>query len=399
MKVNEQDLDSTKQNFNATLKFLAMSALGLGIFLFPLRVGDRTTIPFDLATQAVVGFSPMLSQLFALSLLAVGALGSAVLLIGPKSHLASRFLFLGSSHFMHVTRIIGLILGVMMATKKGPQLLMAPDISGVLWQKLGWTVGVVIPLGAMVVGLILYYGSLEFFGALMRPIMRPAFHLPGRSALDDLMSWLGPYAVGFYFTRKMMLQGMYTRRQAFTVATCFCTISIGFVAVIASTLRIIHLFPIIFATYFIVIYVVAALLVRMWPITSVPDTYVHEANPEPETHGGFLALLKEGYHDGIQKAAQAPSLTFILKEAVIDGLKISATILGSILTIGALALLVAHHTQFFQYLGYPLVGPLKLLGIPDPEIVATALAAGFTEVYVPALLAKDARGHLINRVA
>ena len=83
------------------------------------------------------------------------------------------------------------------------------------------------------------------------------------------MSWLGPYAVGFYFTRKLMDRGLYTRRQTFTVATCFCTISIGFVAVIASTFGILHPFSPIFFTDFLSLYWLSAILVRMWAPTSI----------------------------------------------------------------------------------------------------------------------------------
>ncbi len=291
---------------------------------------------------------------------------------------------------MAVTRIGGGILALAMGLDVAPQILMGPDVRGVMWGKLGLTVGIVVPLGAMAVSLLLHYGSLEFFGAMMRPVMRPLFKLPGRSALDDLMSWLGPYAVGFYFTRKLMDQGLYTRRQTFTVATCFCTISIGFVAVIAQTLGIIHLFGEIFATYFFAVYGLAAILCRMWPITAVPETYTTTPRPEPGERKSFIALAKEGIHDALKKADEAPSLLMILRESLVEGVQVSATILGSIVGIGTLALLIAHHTPIFIWLGYPLEPLLAFIGAPEPARLAPAIMAGFTEVYVPALLVKDA---------
>ncbi len=61
-----------------------------------------------------------------------------------------------------------------------------------------------------------------------------------------------------------------------------------------------------------------------------------------------------------------------------------------ILLIGTLALLVADHTPFFQYLGYPLVPVMNFLGLKNAELVAQASIAGITEVYIPALLVRNA---------
>ncbi|MEY4632616.1 MAG: hypothetical protein RIQ81_2736 [Pseudomonadota bacterium] len=374
--------------------FVSSTLVGLGFFLLPVSYGGRSTIPFDLVTSSIARNFPRLTAVWAMLLFTTGIIGSlALLLQHGKSETGDDnrwFDFLGRSRFMAITRIGGGILALMMGFGVAPGPLMGPDVSGVMWGKLGLTVGIVVPLGAMAVSLLLHYGSLEFFGALMRPVMRPLFKLPGRSALDDLMSWLGPYAVGFYFTRKLMDQGLYTRRQTFTVATCFCTISIGFVAVIASTLDILHLFSEVFVTYFIAVYGLAAILVRMWPITAVPETYTTTPRPEPEAKKGLLALAREGFHDAIEKAAQAPGLLRILWDSLVEGVQISATILGSIVGIGTVALLVAHHTPLFTWLGYPLEPVLSWIGAPEPARLAPAIMAGFTEVYVPSLLVKDA---------
>jgi len=58
--------------------------------------------------------------------------------------------------------------------------------------------------------------------------------------------------------------------------------------------------------------------------------------------------------------------------------------------VGTAALLVARETPLFTILGAPLVPLLELLGIPDAAIVGPAALVGITEMYIPALLAKDA---------
>lgn len=387
-------MDHTRNPAREFLAFVASTVTGLGFFLLPVQSGDRTTIPFDVLTSFITGHFPLMTKIWATTLFAVGIVGSILLVARGTDRDAGRpprwFDFLGTSRFMAITRILGGILALSMAYDFAPRILLGQDVKGVMWGKLGLTVGIIVPVGAMTVALLLHYGALEFFGALMRPVMRPLFKLPGRSALDDLMSWLGPYAVGFYFTRKLMDQGLYTRRQTFTVATCFCTISIGFVAVIASTLDILHLFSQVFVTYFFAVYGLAAILVRLWPITAIPDTCTTTPAPEPDEKKGLVALAREGFHDALLRASKAPPLIQIFRESFVEGVQISATILGSIVGIGTLALLVAHHTDLFHWLGLPLIEPLRWIGAPEPERLAPAIMAGFTEVYVPSLLVKDA---------
>ena len=387
--------NAIKSSIRGYFPFVASTIIGLGFFLLPVQVGNRTTIPFDALTSWLMGNFPTLTKVWAVALFTTGIIGSIALLAArpaqaQTSAKAPWFHFFGASRFMAVTRIFGGVLALGMAFNLAPDIFLSPDVKGVMWGKLGLTVGIIVPVGAMTVALLLHYGALEFFGALMRPVMRPIFKLPGRSALDDLMSWLGPYAVGFYFTRKLMDRGLYTRRETFTVATCFCTISIGFVTVIASTLDILHLFSQIFLTYFLAVYGLAAILVRMWPITAIPQTYTTTPQPEPDVKRGFMDLAKEGLGDALLRASKAPPLHRLLWESFIEGVQISATILGSIVGIGTLALLIAHHTDIFHWLGAPLVLPLTWIGAPEPARLAPAIMAGFTEVYVPSLLVKDA---------
>jgi len=74
----------------------------------------------------------------------------------------------------------------------------------------------------------------------------------------------------------------------------------------------------------------------------------------------------------------------------LDGLLLASTILGSILTVGTAALLVARETPLFLWLGKPLVPLLSLLGLPDAELISSAVLVGITEMYIPSLLVQDA---------
>ena len=224
----------------------------------------------------------------------------------------------------------------------------------------------------------------------MHPIMRPLFRLPGRSALDSLTSWVGSYSVGLYLTRKLTEEGFYSRREAYTIATCFSTVSIGFVAVVAQTLGILHLFPLIFTVYFVAVYLLTIVLSRLWPIAKVPETYLTTPRPETTTPEKRGHLLRLAWVRALQQADEAGGLWRLLSAGFIDGLLLASTILGSILSVGTVALLLARETPVFTWLGAPLIPFLQILGLRDADIIAPATLVGITEMFIPALLAQEA---------
>ena len=79
-----------------------------------------------------------------------------------------------------------------------------------------------------------------------------------------------------------------------------------------------------------------------------------------------------------------------MRVGFVDGLVLASTVLGSILAVGTAALLLARETLVFTWLGKPLVPILGLLGLPDAELIAPATLVGITEMYIPALLVRDA---------
>ncbi len=371
-------------------KLILSSIIGLGFFVCPINYQGKSTVVFDiLVTWITKNYSNGVGY-YCFTLILAGAVFSILSSNVKIKGLTPLLAYYKSSFMFKLLRILGLFLACMLLFRIGPEFILTPKISKLMWNVLVFSVGVIIPVGAIFLNIWISYGCLEFVGTLMRPLMRPLYRLPGRSALDDFASWIGSYSVGLYFTRKLLSQGMYTRREAFIIATCFSTVSIGFVGVVAATLNILNLFPLIFITYFFAIYFLTIILVRIWPVTFIPNTYVTTPNPEPEFKGSFMHYLKLAYKNAIDRANGAPSFTQTIREGLIDGLKLTTTILGTILTVGTIALMLVEYTSVFHYLGYPLIPILRLLGLPNPEIIAPATLVGITEVYIPALISKDA---------
>ena len=366
------------------LRLLVSAVVGLGFFVAPVQVDGRWTVAFDVVVGWLRASAPAAVSLYALAVIAAGAVAS--LLAQRPASSAWLGPFRAPATFVAL-RVIGLGLAVALAFGLGPAWLHHEATGGLMWGTLVASVAVIVPIGAVMLNLLAGYGCLELVGVVMRPLMRPLFRLPGRAALDDLTSWLGSYSVGLYLTRRLLDQGRYTRREAFTIATCFSTVSVGFVGVVASTLDLLPLFPLIFVTYFVVVYLVAVVQVRVWPTTSIADTCVVAPDPEPEVRG---ALLARALQEARRQAAAAEPMVTLAGRGLRDGVVLSATILGTILTVGTAAVLLAEHTPLFAWLGAPIAPLLTLLGLPDADVLGPAVTAGVTEMYVPALLAKDA---------
>ena len=368
----------TRARFSSAAHLLGSGLVGLGFFVVPIHMDGRWTVAFDVFVTSLTKGAPTLVSLWSLGLIALGAVGSITWQRDPR--LAS----FKAGAILTGLRWAGLFLAVLFASGTAPEWLAAKGVGGLMWGVLVASVAVIMPVGAAVLNVLVGYGMIELLGTWMRPVMRPVFRLPGRAALDDLMSWLGSYSVGLYVTRKLVDQGRYTRREAFLIATGFSTVSVGFVGVVCSTLELLHLFPVVFGTYFVLVYALAAVQARIWPATSISDQTVGAADPEPEVP------FSQAWTVAMERAQRAPAVGRVLWKGLGEGTALAATILGTILAVGTAATAVAEYTPLFDVLGAPLVPVLTALGLPDAELLAPAVLAGITEMYIPALLVKDA---------
>jgi len=371
------------------LRLLVTALAGTSFFMLPIPAGESVTVPFDLLVQWILQAAPGTIAIFCFLLILAGAVGTILATLEVR-RVPSWLGGYRTSRPLLFLRIAAVPLALIYLLRVGPERLLQPDIAGLMWGTLALSVSVIVPIGAALLGLFVNYGFIEFVGAMMRPIMRPLFRLPGRAALDSLTSWFGSYSVGLYLTRRLTREGYYTRREAYTIATCFSTVSIGFVAVVAQTLDLLHLFPVIFLFYFLAVYLLTSLLVRIPPISRIAETYLAEPQPEFAHSPGSASLLKEAWRRALAQAGQAQGVILTLREGFLDGLLLASTILGGILTVGTIAILAAKETPLFQLLGRPLVPVLAALGLPDAELLGPAALVGISEMYIPALLAREA---------
>lgn len=362
---------------------------GIAFFLLPVNYGGKITVPFDVAVTFLRNQFPFWVEVYTFLLVLSGGVFS-LLVRWRRARLPG---WVHSAEFetsrtILVFRLLGGLLSVLFVAHLLPSVLYRAGIYQLIWKILAVSVAVIIPLGAIFVQLFVVYGGMEFLGTLSESLMRPLFKLPGRAALDALTSWVGSYSVGLYLTRTVFLRNGYNRREAFTIATCFSTVSIGFVGVVCSTLNILHLFPLVVMIYFVAVVLLAAILVRIPPISRIGTDYLGEVTQTSENAGPAdeQSVWRRAWARAIGRAAQAPPFLHLLPRAVGDGLRLAASIIGTIVSIGTLALIIAKFTPVFKILGIPLIPVLKGLGLPQPDVLAPAVLVEITEMYIPSLL-------------
>lgn len=386
------DIDLNEFESGAVAKFVAAFAIGAFFFLLPIPWQGEVTVPFDIVVSQVTETFPDAVGVYALAIIVAGGVLTTLAELDDREVISFGYdlSYFESSALFWALRIAGAVLAPIMFFKLGPGLLHTPSTGGFMWGTLIYSVGVIIPIGAVFITIFVELGGLEFVGTLARPVMKPLFKLPGRAALDSLASWVGSYSVGFYVTRNVFEIGGYNKREVFTIATCFSTVSIGFVGVVAATVEMLDLFPVIFGAYFVCVVITAAILVRLPPISTMPDEYIAEPDPEVPFRGSPGEYFRFAVSEAVGKAAEGETFLGAAKRGFVDGLKLTSLILGTILAVGLAATLLSANTPTFDILGAPLVPVVSALGIPNPEVVAPATIVGITEMYVPVLLVVEA---------
>jgi nucleoside recognition membrane protein YjiH len=360
----------------ALAKLVGYSLIGVFAFFVPVTIGGRSTIPLDHAATALATYARPAAIVFVCLLILYGA--ADPFLKGTWRTTAAQTVF-------SLLRALGAVLTALYLTGIGPAAFFAPDMLPFLFDKLVLTVGLIVPIGALALGFLVGYGLLEFTGVLVQPIMRPVMRTPGWSAIDAVASFVGSYSIALLITDRVFREGKYTVREAAIIATGFSTVSATFMVVVAKTLGLLGSWNLYFWTTFLVTAVVTAITARLWPIAGME----HPADRDPPLPAG-QRRLRAAIEAGIEQASAAKSLPDTLRQNFMDGLRMASMILPSIMAVGLLGLLAAKYTLLFDALGlllYPFTWAARL---SDPMLAAKSLASGFAEMYLPAILLREA---------
>jgi nucleoside recognition membrane protein YjiH len=398
-KLEDQKVISKAIDKKGLMRFLIPSLFGVFIFLFPVYDGTTFNIPLGIITEFVIDSLTGVLPAIVTYVMFISAVCTIVTVIfKPKIMMNSDMLvsLFDVSPFWTITRLIGTVFAFMTFYQIGPDVVKSV-VTGQVMFGLLTTLIVWFFVASYLMPLLMNFGVMEFFGSLLRDVIRPLFTLPGRSAIDLLASWVGNVNVGVVLTREQHRAGFYTGREAAAIATCFSTVSLPFCLVIAGMLNIEHVFPLLYLTICIAGVVSAVIIPRIPPLSRIPDTYYTNSDYTEFVPEG-ITKFRWGLHQAIERAKQSGSFKEQVKQGTDVFLGIIFVLLPQVMAIGTVALIIAEYTPFFEIISRPMVPILSLLQIPEAAAAAPATIVGFIDMFIPAVLASGIEAEITRFV-
>lgn len=374
------------------LMFIIPSLIGMTFFMVP--VFTESGMSFPLALLAKGAKSVLGDNILALvtTVLCMAALLTTVgSLLKPKWITRSSILngVFNVSNTWLLVRILGASFALMTQQQFGLEMIWSGNTGGLVFNDLLPSLMVTFFFAGLLLPLLLNFGLLELLGTLMSKIMRPVFRLPGRAAIDCLSSWLGDGTVGVMLTSSQYENKQYTAREASIVATMFSIVGISFSLVVLTQVGLQDKFvPFYFAICLSGV-VAAIILQRVPPLSNKKDLFIdgtareHDDELIPEGR----SALSYGYELALNRMEKITSLTDIAKQGLKISLDMVFGVLPAVMAIGTISLIVAEYTPIFSLLGTPFVPLLELLGLPEAQAASEAVLVGFTDMFVPSILA------------
>lgn len=360
----------------AKWRFIVYSVIGIAMFFVAVPINGNFTILVDHVLTAVRWALGPLVPWVILALVLLGTIRPFATGSWRTSPLRMIFAF---------ANIVGLVVAAFAVFGKYPGPLANPGIGPFLWEKLAIPVGLIVPVGAVFLALLIGYGLMEFVGVWVQPIMRPVWKVPGRAAVDAVASFVGSYSLALLITDRVYREGRYTGREAAIIATGFSTVSATFMIIVAKTLDLMSLWGPYFFITLLITFVVTAITVRLPPLRTTPDT-TYDGVPhvkEPDVTG---KRLRASWNEAMNALAVAPGLWRGTWSTFKDGVLMSSAIVPSILSVGLAGLLLAEYTPVFDIVGWIFYPFTWVTGLPDPLLAGKAAAVGIAEMFLPATI-------------
>ena len=381
-------------------KFFFPSLVGAFLFVTPINQNGNLTIPIAVAANKLLDLMGNHSLTIIWALISTSAIitilhrfvGLHFLKKSPKMDA-----LFGVKGFWFWIRMVGFLFANMIYFNLGPDFIIGDVTGGLVINDLIPILVCVFLLAGVLLALLLNYGLLDFFGALLIKLMRPVFNLPGRSALDCVASWLGDGSIGVLLTSKQYEEGFYSKREATVIATTFSAVSITFSLVVITQVGLEHLF---LPFYLIVSFagIVAAIIVpKLPPLSKVPDTYSTEV-PHREDIPEGMTSAQYGMKLALAKAEKSPSIKEFFKEGFENVFEMWFGTLPVILAMGTLALIVAEFTPVFKILGLPFIPVYQLLQLPEAQLASQTVVVGFADMFLPSVIATSIESELTRFV-
>lgn len=357
------------------LKFIVLNLVGIFMFFISITIKDSKSIPIDHIVTAIRKI-PYFGMVYGSTIVVVGAILPFIRKTWNKDTVTTVF---------SIFKVLGIGVVAMVIFGFGPARFHEPDMLPFVFNTVVVPVTSLVPVGAIFLAFLINYGLMEFIGVFMKPVMRPIWRTPGRSAIDAVASFVGSYSVGLLITNRVYKEGFYSQREASIIATGFSTVSATFMVVVAKTLGLMDRWNLYFWTTLIITFLVTAITTRLYPLSKKSDQGYQGMDivPEPAVEKG--KLFSTALDEGLTACSKADGILKGVVHNFKDGINLALNIGPTLMSIGFLGLVLAEYTPVFDILGYLFLPFTMLLGFgSEAMVVAKGCAISLAEMFLPA---------------
>lgn len=373
------------------LKFLIPSAIGVFLFMIPVPFKGTFNIPIAIIVSKVTSIIATYMPTIVYAVIILSAIGTVIRkTLKPSFMINNKFVdtLFNPSKVWTIIRILAAIMVLMLIFGVGPEYIIGANTGTFVVNEFLRNFITTIFFAGTIMTLLLDYGFMDFIGAYLSVVFRKLFTLPGRAAIDCITSWLGDAVVAVLITSDQYDKGYYSAREAGIIATTFSAVSISFTLVIFNQLGLEQTFFAFYYTTLLAGLIAAMIMPRIPPLRWKKDDYMLD-NPEVHiTKPEDMSLFNYAMQLAVNRADNANySLSRFLKNGLNTLFACGINTMPIVLFIGTVTLAFNEYTPLFQWLGYPFLPLLRLLGIPEAMEASGCLLAGFGDNFVPAVIA------------
>lgn len=387
-----------KKEYNiGMVKFLIYTAIAILVFFIPVEIGSKSGILFGIIYNGIID----ILGTFGLWLVTAVIAGNGILsfygkFIAKEGKIHEYYKTDSVFHpFLYSLGGLFIVLYSLTVTTSfvGPEIIVGEVTGGMVIPDIVLGVAWIIPVGAFFIPFLLDYGSIDFLGVLLEPLMRPIFKVPGKSAVDAVTSFVGSTSMAVIVTSRLHKNNTYTKKEAAIIASCFSAVSVGYALVVMTTAGIAEYFIPTYFISFLIAFLIAIVVVRIPPLSKKPDVYydgrVQTEEDIKEDAKYEKGVFRKGLNRAVKRAYTSGNINRRIIDSLLDGGVVIPKVISLLCSIGILGMIVARYTPFFDWVGLIFLPLISLVGVPDAAAAAGAIPAGITEMFLPVLVIAD----------
>lgn len=372
------------------LKFVIPSLIGVLLLMVPFVYEGKTTIVVALLSEKLIDITGNILPTLVLIFISITGIVTFLHWIKRIEKIEeSEFLsgIFNVSFFWLIIRIIGMILAYLVYFSIGPEAIISENTGSLILFDLIKTLFTMFLFAGFLLPFLTDFGLLEFVGALFTPLMRPLFHLPGRSSIDCMASWVGDGTIGVALTNKQYVRGFYSAKEASIISTTFSAVSITFCLVVLGQVDLVEYFAQYYLTIILCGFIAALIVPRIPPLSKKENIYYNGEKKDlgEDVPKGYTARTW-GLKLAVERARENANIKSFLVNGVKTVLDMWLGVLPTVMAFGTIGLLIAEFTPVFDILGKPFIPLLNLLNVEYALEASRSIMVGFADMFIPSVL-------------